>query len=120
VLVIAHAGAILLEKRPPVGIWGGLWSLPEMPVEGDVEEYLRQRFGVAASDHLDLPPITHGFTHFTLTLHPQRVRVARWPRTADEPGILWLSPSDARHAALPAPIRKLVQSLSMTDASMSK
>ncbi|HET8551115.1 MAG TPA: A/G-specific adenine glycosylase, partial [Gammaproteobacteria bacterium] len=31
VLVIEAEGAVLLEKRPPTGIWGGLWSLPELP-----------------------------------------------------------------------------------------
>ena len=29
-LVLVRAGEILLEKRPPSGIWGGLWCLPEV------------------------------------------------------------------------------------------
>ena len=31
-LVVLSRGEVLLEKRPPTGIWGGLWSLPEAPV----------------------------------------------------------------------------------------
>src|SRR4029077_19129105 len=36
VLLLERAGTILLERRPAVGIWGGLWSLPEIPVDADV------------------------------------------------------------------------------------
>ena len=58
-----------------------------------------------------LAPIAHGFTHFALTLHPQRMRVRDWPATAESPGRMWLGRDDALGAALPAPIRKLLQSL---------
>ena len=36
VLLIEHGGEILFERRPPLGIWGGLWSLPELPLDADV------------------------------------------------------------------------------------
>ena len=36
VLVLERDGMILLEQRPPLGIWGGLWSLPELPMDADV------------------------------------------------------------------------------------
>ena len=32
-------------------------------------------------------------------------------RDAEAPGMLWLTPADAHHAALPAPIKKLLRSL---------
>ena len=37
VLLIERGGEILFEKRPPLGIWGGLWSLPEVGVDADSE-----------------------------------------------------------------------------------
>ena len=58
-----------------------------------------------------LPPIEHGFTHFRLTLHPQRVAVRAWPARAEAPGLAWLTRADALDAALPAPIRKLLRTL---------
>ncbi len=58
-----------------------------------------------------LPPIEHAFTHFRLTIHPQRVAVRAWPRRAEAPGLLWLTRADAGAAALPAPIRMLIRSL---------
>jgi A/G-specific adenine glycosylase len=111
VLVIERAGEILFEKRPPLGIWGGLWSLPECALDDDVTAIVRARFGAQVEVREALPPIAHGFTHFALTLHPQRLAALRWPARAEAPGMLWLAPSDAHAAALPAPIKALVLSL---------
>jgi len=111
VLLIERGGEILFEKRPDVGIWGGLWSLPECALDDEVEAALWQRFGARVELGEALPPIAHGFTHFSLTLHPQRISARHWPTRAEAPGTLWLAPDDAEHAALPAPIRKLLRSL---------
>jgi A/G-specific adenine glycosylase len=111
VLLFERSGEILLEKRPPIGIWGGLWSLPEIALDDDARAFARVRFDADATVGVDLTPIQHGFTHFALTLYPQRVNVARWPPRAETPQYVWLSRDDALQAALPAPIRKLLRSL---------
>jgi A/G-specific adenine glycosylase len=111
VLVLEHAGTILLEKRPAAGIWAGLWSLPEIDLDADVGRHCKARFLASVRVGAALPPIEHGFTHFSLTIHPQRVAVRRWPLRAEAPGLLWLTRDDALAAALPAPIRKLLAAL---------
>ena len=111
VLLFERGGEILLEKRPPIGIWGGLWSLPEIAIDDDARAFARMRFDADATVGIDLAPIEHGFTHFALTLYPQRVGVARWPPRVEAPQYMWLSRDDALQAALPAPIRKLLRSL---------
>ena len=111
VLVLEHAGTILLEKRPAAGIWAGLWSLPETDLETDVARYCKARFLANVIVGEELYPIEHGFTHFKLTIHPQRVAVRLWPGRAEAPGLLWLTRDDALAAALPAPIRKLLRNL---------
>ena len=68
VLVLERSGEILFERRPPTGVWSGLWSLPETALDDDVRDVVRERFGVDATLGDALAPITHGFTHFTLTL----------------------------------------------------
>jgi len=110
-LVLERAGTILLEKRPAAGIWAGLWSLPEVDVDTDVARHCMARFHASVNVGETLPPIAHGFTHFNLTIHPQRVAVRRWPLRAEAPGLLWLTRDDALGAALPAPIRKLLAAL---------
>jgi A/G-specific adenine glycosylase len=115
-LVIERAGEILLERRNATGIWAGLWSLPELAPEDDVVAHCRGRFGADVAPGAELPPIAHGFTHYRLTILPQRVAARSWPPHAEAPGRLWLTRDDALHAALPAPIRRLLQSLSPSGA----
>ena len=111
VLLIERGGEILFEKRPPLGIWGGLWSLPELALDADVRAAVKMRFSADVIPRAELPVIDHGFTHFALTLHPQRVSARRWPSRVEAPGTIWLTPADARGAALPAPIKKLMRTL---------
>ena len=111
VLVLEHAGAILLEKRPAAGIWAGLWSLPEMPVAADVARHCQARFAASVVAGEELPAIEHGFTHYRLTIRPQRIAVRTWPSRTESPGLLWLTRDDALAAALPAPIRKLLRGI---------
>jgi A/G-specific adenine glycosylase len=105
-LLLLDRGELMLEKRPPNGIWGGLWSLPEFPVDGDAAAVCRDRYGLVAQSQLALPRLSHSFTHFRLHIEPIRVQLA--PRRATSPRQIWLSPSNALDAALPAPVRKLV------------
>ena len=111
VLVIERAGEILFERRPAAGIWGGLWSLPEAAPDDDVARHCLARFGAVVTVGAALPPIAHGFTHYRLTIEPQRIGVAAWPSRAEAPGLAWLTPGAARAAALPAPIRRLLRDL---------
>jgi A/G-specific adenine glycosylase len=112
-LVLERAGEVLLERRPPVGIWSGLWSLPEVPVGTDIGDYVRSRFGATPGEPQPLRCIDHVFTHFALTMHPVSVPITRWPTTADAPGVAeWFTHEAAIAAALPAPIRTLVRRLS--------
>jgi len=111
VLVIERAGTILLEKRPAVGVWAGLWSLPEADVGADVAVHCKARYAANVTAGEELAPIEHGFTHYRLTIRPQRVRARLWPPRAEAPGLVWLTREDALAAALPAPIRKLLRAL---------
>jgi len=82
-----------------------------LPLDADVRAAVKSRFAADVTLREELPPIAHVFTHFALTLHPQRVSARRWPTRAEASGTLWLAPADARGAALPAPIKKLLRSL---------
>jgi A/G-specific adenine glycosylase len=110
-LVLQRAGEVLLEKRPAPGIWGGLWCFPEMARRDRVDEACQRRFGVQAESVDHMPPVEHGFTHFSLTIQPCRVQVTRVAPQAGEPGTIWLPVEDARSAAIPAPVRRILASL---------
>ncbi len=99
VLVLRHRGRVLLQQRPPHGIWGGLLSLPELP-----DGKLPQRY----ADAQPLPVVRHAFTHFRLDILPLVAKVSRHD-TAPE-GV-WLSLKQLDTAPLPAPIRRILEKL---------
>jgi A/G-specific adenine glycosylase len=108
-LVLRHAGEVLLERRPAPGLWGGLWCFPEIDAERVLQE-CAVRFGAHVELDGRLGDVDHGFTHFRLRITPLLARLQRAP-AAHAPGRLWLSPDDALHAAIPAPVRKILKAL---------
>jgi A/G-specific adenine glycosylase len=108
-LLLVHAARVLLEKRPPSGIWGGLWCFPELGLEDDAAAVCAQRFGARGIRVQALPPLEHGFTHFRLRIHPLRIEIAELSAQAAEPGARWLALAEARTAAIPTPVRKLLE-----------
>jgi len=110
-LILEHGARILLEKRPPSGIWGGLWCLPQMGADADPVPLCAGRFGAHDLEVETLPLLVHDFTHLRLHIHPLRIRVRRLAPLCAEPGAVWLPLAEARAAALPAPVRKLLESV---------
>ena len=96
--VYRAAGAVLLERRPAPGIWGGLWCFPERAL-------LRAGRGRA------LTPIEHGFTHFRLRIEPVLHEVRRRAHG------VWLDLDEAIGAAVPTPVKKLLQDLKRTSTA---
>ena len=110
-LLLVRRGKVLLERRAPAGIWGGLWSLPEMPVHGDVRAHCAAQLGCEVATPTALKPLRHGFTHFTLDIHPYRCEVLRLHSRAEEQKRAWLAPAEAQDIGVPAPVRRLLDLL---------
>lgn len=110
-LALLRKGEVMLEKRPPAGVWGGLWCLPELPPWEDAADYCARQLGVEVAQVTPLAPVEHAFTHFRLRIRPQLARVRRLIPRAEQPGRLWLNLEDISGAALPAPMKKLLQAL---------
>lgn len=109
-LVLLHQGAVLLERRPSIGLWGGLWVFPDGP-SGDVRSFCRKNFSVEIAGSRKMPVIEHGFTHFRLTIQPIRCVVREKLPRAESPGRIWLDVDEALRAAVPAPVRSLLSGL---------
>ncbi|HEV8647575.1 MAG TPA: A/G-specific adenine glycosylase [Burkholderiales bacterium] len=110
-LILQRNGEVLLEKRPEPGIWGGLWSFPEVSNSSQAATLSRRRFGAAVKADGALPVVRHGFTHFALTITPALLRVTRMEPRAQSPGHVWLTVEDAIGAAVPAPVRAILRRL---------
>jgi A/G-specific adenine glycosylase len=110
-LILRHGNEVMLEKRPSSGIWGGLWSLPEISAEESPQQSAQQRYGIHAECIPALKTLTHVFTHFRLHINPQPMQVMQIQPQARGAGLIWLPLEDAVGAALPTPVRKLLLSL---------
>jgi A/G-specific adenine glycosylase len=55
-----------------------------------------------------MPSFAHGFTHFSLDIRPLRLRVSALAPQAAEPGVTWLPLEEARGAAIPVPVKKIL------------
>ncbi len=110
--VIAHEGRVLLERRPPTGIWGGLLSLPEIPeAEREPARWVAARFGIEAESGEALAPLRHAFTHFRLDITPLRFDAVGVPHAVAEDEHVWLALAEREGAGLPTPVRRILDAL---------
>lgn len=77
-LILEHAGRVLLERQPAPGIWGGLWSLPRFDEVAHAEAALSQ-WQLRTLTRTRLPMFEHAFSHFTLAIHPEYRQVEGLP-----------------------------------------
>lgn len=102
---------VFMEKRPPLGIWGGLWSLPEFSdlvaarawcLENDFASYAEQVF----------PEQRHTFSHYHLDYTPLLICTDNpTNQVMESDRQLWYKPEQIHTLALPAPISRLLQDL---------
>ena len=107
-LVLRDGDEILLEHRPPTGIWGGLWSFPEFADAKDAALAAVTRFGCEVGKGRRLAIVRHGFTHFSLDIQPLVALVTARSLQVAEPGAIWLSVAEAKRAAIPVPVKKIL------------
>ena len=105
-------GRLLLERRPPTGVWARLWSLPQG------EDFEQARATVAdlrrrdAAPIVELPQFLHAFSHYRLQVSPVLLQLDGLPtHVADDPDRGWFAEHEIAELGLPAPVRKLLASL---------
>lgn len=104
---------VMLEKRPPSGIWGGLWSLPEMSPEADVAAHCRHHWQFDVASTADHASFRHTFSHYHLDITPCRVRVKNPDQCVmEDERIVWYNTSQPDRLGLAAPVRTILENLS--------
>ena len=117
-LVRTDDGEVLLQQRPPSGIWGGLWSLPELGDERDIKQWCRDELQLDVEVSAEHPVMRHTFSHFHLDITPVAVRVTRDNAGAvEDTARVWYNPSAPAALGLAAPISKLIDQISQRDSS---
>lgn len=124
-LLVVHDDHILMEQRPPRGIWGGLLSLPELErlSTASAANDLPEQLALALSSFGEIETVqamngfVHGFTHYRLSVAPVHIRLRQRYGMAGQSAYQWRALEAISAAALPSPVRKLLGDF---DASVSK
>lgn len=111
--IIAHPTlGLLLEKRPPSGIWGGLYSLPEISYEfglDELEDAIEQEIGLKTRMAAIHKPFVHVFSHYKLEINPVAfVLSAGAEQIREQANLNWHSSAQIENLGLPAPVKNIL------------
>ncbi|KEA62442.1 A/G-specific adenine glycosylase [Marinobacterium lacunae] len=99
---------ILLAQRPPSGIWGGLWSLPEVQDLRDAPSEL----GIDILNADAMEPVRHTFSHYHLDITPVQITLKNPTNSVMEgPATLWYNTRQPQNIGLAAPVKRLLETL---------
>lgn len=103
---------ILLEKRPPSGVWGGLWSLPEFDTIESALNWCRLN-GIRIASQQTMAMKRHTFSHFHLNYTPLVIQtdspIEYGVMEADQ--MIWHQAGRGHDFGLAAPVKLLLQQL---------
>ncbi|TWC41510.1 A/G-specific DNA-adenine glycosylase [Pseudomonas sp. SJZ079] len=107
-LLSNSSGEILLYRRPSSGLWGGLWSLPELD-DLQALETLANRHSLQLGERRELAGLSHTFSHFQLAIEPWLIQVESQPASVTEADWLWYNLATPPRLGLAAPVKKLLK-----------
>lgn len=102
-------GRVLLQRRPPTGVWAELWSLPEASIDADLASALAALRVQVDGDAQALPGFRHTFSHYHLDISPLRWRGVQMRDGTAEARRDWFAAQQLPALGLPAPVRRLLE-----------
>ena len=115
-LLLESDAGILLQRRPPAGLWGGLWSLPECPDEADPVVWCREQLGLEVGAPAAGQSFRHTFSHFHLDIQPLHARVHSVCGIMECPHSVWYNGAARDAHGLAAPVERLLVQVLDSDA----
>ncbi|MBT3145311.1 A/G-specific adenine glycosylase [Neptunomonas phycophila] len=112
-LVQNSRGETLLRQRPPTGIWGGLWSLPEVTDLRDATT--ESGLDLDLDSAIPLEPVRHTFSHYHLDITPVRIALASSASNTpincvmEGQSTLWYNILQPPNIGLAAPVKRLLE-----------
>jgi A/G-specific adenine glycosylase len=105
---------IILQQRPPTGLWGGLWGLPEADCalrKDSLKKWCREQLQFVMQDMQAWPGLRHTFSHFHLDIIPVHIRGEFTDSSImDSANTVWYNTRHPDALGLAAPVKKLLDS----------
>ncbi len=106
-------GRVLLARRPPAGLWGGLWGFPEC-ANGNARHWCRKSLGFDIRMESPWPTLRHSFSHFHLDITPIPARlVGGTGRAMENAETVWYNVRRPDRRGFSAPVKHLLEQLRM-------
>lgn len=111
-IIFKEKKRLFLFKRPPNGIWGGLWSFPELPGAPEtqrIREFCHRHYSLSIKKYENLAGFRHTFTHFHLDIYPILINLQkRWKKMYHENEV-WYDLKAPHSLGLPRPVQAIIQ-----------
>lgn len=115
---------IILQQRPPTGLWGSLWCLPEADCalrKDSLKKWCREQLQFALQDMQVWPGLRHSFSHFHLDIIPVHIRGDFINSSImDSAHTVWYNTRQPDARGLAAPVKKLLDSFACMDAGKGR
>ena len=104
-------GHVLLTRRPPVGLWGGLWGFPEC-TDGNARQWCRKALGLNIRTDAPWPVLRHSFSHFHLDITPiPALVVGGTDQAMENAETVWYNVRRPDQRGFSAPVKRLLEQL---------
>ena len=114
-LIIKQGKRVLLHKRPSSGIWGGLFSVPEIAgvaLHKDITRFCKQRLKLNVTALQPLTSFRHTFSHYHLNIHPILLDIKKpIGRIMEDGQQIWYNLSQPENVGLPKPVQTILREL---------
>jgi A/G-specific adenine glycosylase len=105
-------GSVYLERRPASGIWGGLWSFPEIEMASEAANWCQTRLSCRVENSKPLEEIKHSLTHFEMNIRPILLDVVPTGIAdvlMDDGQKVWYNGDASQSLGMAAPVTQLME-----------
>lgn len=115
-----HEDHIYLEKRPPTGLWGGLWCLPSLDEGKCPLNFIELEYDLGGNAPQHLIAFKHRFSHFLLEINALQIKTKPLGNKLAEPKGEWFTKEQLNSVGLAKPTSKILALLREFNASTRK
>ncbi|MFW2535152.1 MULTISPECIES: A/G-specific adenine glycosylase [unclassified Legionella] len=108
-LLYTDNNKIYLEKRPPSGLWGGLWCLPIIADTTTCpRDYIANNYALTSQQPTELLTLKHSFSHFHLYIKALALKTTSKKNVLNECPGNWFAATELNQLGLAKPVSDII------------